>query len=234
MAKNACLNARRVQTIFSFGNAHRLLTAVVTRWSAIFESSSLGIWNHHAPVPVEYRIPRQLRIRYVKPAVVRLPAVRPPQQMPRERLPPSSEASSSQSSQLSSALSSLPSSPSSSRHASPRSSRHGTPPSASSWLQKSRASRRHSSSAWVLRVRRQLLSASQQASWIQPSVSVVHHRCASEQRHSAFVACLWEPPALRLARHGHRGAWRGVRQFERRCGAFVVQNLRWRQSGLEG
>src|SRR5471030_38662 len=49
MAKNACLSARRVQTIFSFGSAHRLETAVVTRSSAIFGSSSLGISNCLAP-----------------------------------------------------------------------------------------------------------------------------------------------------------------------------------------
>jgi hypothetical protein len=36
-----------------------------------------------------------------------------------------------------------------------------------------------------------------------------------------------------LARYDHRRAWPGVRQFERRYGAFVVQNLRWQQSGFQ-
>src|ERR1017187_1326777 len=45
--------------MFSCGNAHRLLTAVVTRPSAILGSSSLGISISSAPVLPGYRIPQQ-------------------------------------------------------------------------------------------------------------------------------------------------------------------------------
>src|SRR5664279_2843696 len=48
-ARSASFSARRVQRIFSLGNAQRLLTAVSTRLSATLGSSSLGIWNFIAP-----------------------------------------------------------------------------------------------------------------------------------------------------------------------------------------
>src|SRR5664280_2714994 len=58
-ARSASFSARRVQRIFSLGNAQRLLTAVSTRLSATLGSSSLGIWNFIAPVLQEYKIPDQ-------------------------------------------------------------------------------------------------------------------------------------------------------------------------------
>src|ERR1019366_6434933 len=50
-------------------------------------------------------------------------------------------------------------------------------------------------------------------SWIQPTVSVVRHPCASGRRHSSSAVCLLEPPAWRRSRWECLSAFGGVRQF---------------------
>src|ERR1035441_6030802 len=69
----------------------------------------------------------------------------------------------------------------------------------------------------------------QTTSWTQPTVSAVRHRCVSGRRHSSSAFYLLELPARRQSPWDHHGAFDGVRQFEHRYGASVVQILRRRR-----